>query len=54
MTNNEDSVKSPAAVKEGSKEEEEKPNREYSIKILNAIQELKREEWNGLLDENSR
>lgn len=34
--------------------EEEKPNREYSIQILNAIRELKREDWNGLLDENSR
>ena len=33
---------------------EEKPNREYSIQILNAIEELKREDWNGLLDENSR
>jgi hypothetical protein len=34
--------------------EDEKPNREYSIQILNAIRELKREDWNGLLDENSR
>ena len=34
--------------------EEDKPNREYSIQILNAIEELKREDWNGLLDENSR
>ena len=34
--------------------EENKPNREYSIQILNAIEELKREDWNGLLDENSR
>lgn len=34
--------------------EEEKPNREYSIQILNAIRELKRDDWNGLLDENSR
>lgn len=33
---------------------EDKPNREYSIQILNAIEELKREDWNGLLDENSR
>ena len=34
--------------------EVEKPNREYSIQILNAIEELNREEWNNLLDENSR
>ena len=33
---------------------EDKPNREYSIQLLNAIEELKREDWNGLLDENSR
>lgn len=41
-----------AAVADSPKED--KPNREYSIQILNAIEELKREDWNGLLDENSR
>ena len=38
----------------GAEKEVEKPNREYSIQILNAIEELNREEWNNLLDENSR
>ena len=31
-----------------------KPKREYVIQILNAIEELKRDEWNALLDANSR
>ena len=33
---------------------ETKPKREYVIQILNAIEELKRDEWNALLDANSR
>ena len=33
---------------------EMKPKREYVIQILNAIEELKRDEWNALLDANSR
>lgn len=34
--------------------EEEKPNRAYSTQILNAIEEINRDEWNALLDANSR
>ena len=47
-----DDAPAPSAAE--LEKEVEKPNREYSIQILNAIEELNREEWNNLLDENSR